>query len=44
MFFNRLKSDFVLVRSLQKLTNFSPVTDYELKFVKMQFLVKSISL
>ena len=25
-------------------TKFSPVIDYELKFVKMQFLVKSISL
>ena len=25
-------------------TNFSPVIDYKLKFVKMQFLVKSISL
>ena len=37
MFFNRLKSDFVLV------TNFSPVIDYELKFVKMQLLITSIS-
>ena len=25
-------------------TNFSPVIEYEIKFVKMQFLVKSISL
>ena len=41
MFFNHPKSDFILVRSLQK---FSPVIDYELKFVKMQLLVKSISL
>ena len=38
MFFNRLKSDFVLA------TNFSPVIDYELRFVKMQVLVKSTSL
>ena len=37
MIFNRLKSDFVA-------TNFLPVIDYELKFVKLQFLVKSISL
>ena len=37
MFFNRLKSVFILVRSPQK---FSPVIDYELKFVKMQFLEK----
>ena len=36
MFFNRLKSDFVLVRSYK----ISPVIDYELKFVKMQFLRK----
>ena len=41
MFFNHPKSDFILVRSLQK---FSPVIDYELKLVKMQLLVKSISL
>ena len=41
MFLNRLKSDFVLVRLLQK---FSPVIFFELKFVKIQFSVKSISL
>ena len=34
MFFNRLKGDFVPVRSLR---NFSPVIDFELKFVKMRF-------
>ena len=37
MFFNRIKSDFVLVRSLQN-------SHQWLKFVKMQFLVKSMSL
>ena len=41
MFFSRLKKDFILVRIARK---FSPVINYELKFVKMQFLVKSISL
>ena len=40
MFFNRLESDFVLLHPIA--TNFSPVIDYELKFVKMQFLVKSV--
>ena len=42
MFFNRPKSDFILIRSPQ---NFHQLMiDYELKFVKMQFLVNSISL
>ena len=41
MFFNHLKSDFILVQLLQ---SFTPVIDYELKFVKMQFLIESISL
>ena len=35
MFFNLLKSDFIA-------TKFSPVIDYELTFVKIQLLVKSI--
>ena len=34
MFFNCLKGDFVPVRSLR---NFSPVIDFELKFVKMRY-------
>ena len=41
MCYSRLKKDFILGRIARK---FSPVIDYELKFVKMQFLVKSISL
>ena len=42
MFFNHLKSDFLLVQC-SIATKFSPVIDL-LKFVKMQFLIKSISL
>ena len=34
MFFNRLKGDFC---PCPIATNFSPVIDYELKFVKMYF-------
>ena len=40
-FFNRPKSNYILVRTPQ---NFRQSFDYELKFAKMQFLVKSISL
>ena len=40
-FFNRSKSNYILVRTPP---NFCQSFDYELKFVKMQFLVKSISL
>ena len=42
MFFNRLRSDFILFRSPKKKN--SPVIGYELKCVKIQFLVKSMLL
>ena len=42
IFFKRLESCFYLVCLIA--TKFLPVIDYELKFVKMQLLVKSISL